>query len=1123
MSATPAELLIQLRTLGVRLHLEDEKLRLNAPKGSLTAELQAELKASAPELIKLLRSMTKPDGRTQAAPMKRVERTEWMPLSFAQQRIWFLQQLDPASTAYNLLGVLRIEGDLNEDVLERSLKGVLLRHEALRTCFVQRDGSPYTKISDGEEWTMQRHTLKSQPDERREKALWRYVDTVVQQPYNLETGPLWRAFLLTDARAYYLVLSMHHIVSDGWSMGVAVQEIAANYKAYLSGEQPRLQMLPVQYAEYTQWQREWFNSGVLDRQVEYWRRQLKDAPPITVFPHDRKALTDPTATGRRSKHVLSASLLAEIERFSRSHDSTLFMTMLSAFMILLARYSGQKDVVVGSPSANRNRAELNELIGFFVNNLVLRAQVDDDISFLTLLQRIRETTLGAYEHQDVPFDRLVQELQVDRNPVISPLFQTMLILQNFQLDPLQLPGMTITPMEIDAITARFDLTVEMYPMRNELHLYFDYRSDLYDEATIVEIQASYEQVLRHVIAHPDTLVGRIPLLSSQQKQMLLASSVGPQTEFSNKMLLAALHHYAEETPNRMAARGGEKELTYAELAQQVNRIASRLQKAEVGRGTLVPVLLQRSTDLLAALLGVLQAGAAYVPLDPIYPKQRIAGILADVQPRIILTEPGLQSLVEEWSDRCLMFEEAKSSIAEQESLSELAPVSADDLAYVIFTSGSTGRPKGVEISHGALANLLQSMGREPGLTSSDRLLAVTTISFDIAALEFFLPIYAGAELVIAREPGNLPALLHDLDTVRPSFLQATPSLWQMLLSANWKGDLSLTALCGGEALTGDLAALLTPMVGSLWNMYGPTETTIWSSVYRVGAADKASVPIGGPIDNTQFFVLDAQLEPVPMGVAGELYIGGAGLARGYFKQSELTATRFIENPFAVETRLYRTGDLVRMRRDGLFNFLGRTDFQVKLRGFRIELGEIEHAIRQQPEIYEGVVLLRDSEGEKELVAYVVFRSGETLSSVRLQQRLREKIPEYMVPSSVVVLPSLPRLPNGKLDRSRLPAPEAVKTEAVEVSTMSGGSETELAIAKVFKELLHLQRIDPKKRFFEFGAHSLLLVRAHDRLKRTLYADLQLVSFFHYPSISSLASHVDQSLAKEEAGVHVGRT
>ena len=1121
MSASPTELLTHLRSLGVRLYLEEDKLRLNAPKGLLTPELQAELKANAPELIKMLRAMKEPGSRAHAVPMERVERTEWMPLSFAQQRIWFLQQLDKASVAYNLMGVLRIEGDLNQEVLERSLKAVLLRHEALRTCFRQLEGSPYTSIRSGEDWKMQRSEMDRLPGESTEKALWRYVDTVVQRPFDLEKGSLWRAFLLKDRQIHFLVICVHHIVSDGWSMGVAVQEITENYKAFAAGVEPPLESLPIQYADYAEWQRKWFSSGVLDRQLEYWRCQLKDAPPITVFPHDRKALSTSSATGRRSKHVLPASLVAEIKKFSRAQESTLFMVMLSAFMILLARYSGQKDVVVGSPSANRNRAELSKLIGFFVNNLVLRAQVDEDISFLTLLKRIRETARDAYEHQDVPFDRLVQELQIDRNPDVSPLFQTMLILQNFQMDALQLPGMTITPMENDAVNARFDLTVEMYPVRNELHLYFDYRSDLYDHETILEIQASYEQVLRHVIAHPDTTTGRIPLLSPQQRQVVLLSSIGPAAKFSDKLLLAALYQHAKETPDRIAVRSGDKQLSYAELALQVDRIANALHQAHVSRGALVPVLLKRSTDLLAALLGVLQAGAAYVPLDPIYPKQRIAGILTDVQPTVILTERGLTSLVEEWSERCLLFEDAGFAGGQQETPPAILPATADDLAYVIFTSGSTGKPKGVEISHGALANLLNSMRREPGLTSSDRLLAVTTISFDIAALEFFLPIYAGAELVIAREPGNLPALLHDLDTVRPSFLQATPSLWQMLLSANWKGDLSLTALCGGEALTGDLAALLTPMVGSLWNMYGPTETTIWSSVYRVGAADKASVPIGGPIDNTQLFVLDAQLEPVPIGVAGELYIGGAGLARGYFGQPELTASRFVANPFDTGTMLYRTGDLVRMRRDGRFDFLGRTDFQVKLRGFRIELGEIEHAMRQQPEIYECVVLLRDSEGEKALVAYVVYRSGETLSSSQLQQRMRERIPEYMVPSSVVVLASLPRLPNGKLDRSRLPAPEAAKIEAVDA--MVSGSATEVAITRVFQELLHLQRIDVKKRFFEFGAHSLLLVRAHDQLRRALYADLQLVSFFHYPSISALATNIDTCLLKEQAELHVTRT
>jgi amino acid adenylation domain-containing protein len=511
---------------------------------------------------------------------------------------------------------------------------------------------------------------------------------------------------------------------------------------------------------------------------------------------------------------------------------------------------------------------------------------------------------------------------------------------------------------------------------------------------------------------------------------------------------------------------------------------------------------------------VLKSGAAYVPLDPASPKHRITAILDDIQPCLLISENSLLPLLERYQSQCLVLDgdvlEGREAPATKTTASPFETPAPDSLAYVIFTSGSTGKPKGVEISHGALANFLDSMCREPGFTSQDRILAVTTVSFDIAGLELFLPIYVGGEVIVALAPGDLPTLLDDLARVRPTVMQATPALWQMLIGGGWEGDAGMTALCGGEALPPTLAAALLPRVKGLWNMYGPTETTIWSSVFRVNSATGTTIPIGGPIQNTRFYVLDARKEPVPFGVVGELYIGGDGLARGYYQRPELTAERFSIAPFGKGDRLYRTGDLVRRRRDGTIEFLGRGDFQVKLRGFRIELGEIEHALRQQPEIDECVVLLREDGEQKELVAYVVFRPGQAISAAQLRNRLRERIPDYMIPGSTVVLDAVPRLPNGKLNRSKLPPPDRTKEPGFpqESPHHLSSSATESAIAKVFQELLRTNRIGVDQPFFDLGAHSLLLVKAHDRLRRELDPNLRLVSFFQYPSIAALAAHID---------------
>jgi amino acid adenylation domain-containing protein len=1035
--------------------------------------------------------------------------------------------MQPESGAYGLLYLFRFEGDLDEEALEQSLKRIVLRHEALRTNFVQREGSPFTVIRDGMNWRLEKRLLDRGDGETLESAAARFAEEVIDDPFQLETGPLFRAYLLRVAEGeQVLALSIHHIVSDGWSMGVLVREWIENYRALRVGEAPRVQELPVQYVDYTEWQRQWLEGGVLERQMQYWRKQLEGVPAVAMFPPDHPRLLDGRTPGRRAKRILSAEMTAQLGAFSRAHNSTLFMTMLAAFTLLLSRYSGQRDVVVGTPSANRSRTELSELIGFFVNNLVLRVDVAEGISFLELLARVRETTLGAYEHQDAPFDHLVRASQSDRNPEYSPLFQTMFILQNFPLEEVQLPGVKVSHLELDSSIARFDLTVEVYPFHNELHVYFDYRTDIYDEATIDGLLGSFEHVLWSVMQAPRVLVESVPLMANDAKDALIRWGNPAAVDTSTDVLVVdALERFATETPDKISVRAGTEALSYAELNARANALAARLRLAGAGRGSLVPVCLHRSTELLVALFAVLKTGAAYVPLDPIYPAHRIAGILEDVKPDVLVTERSLLSLVGAYERQCILVDEPDfgSTSIVQESVN--VPATRDDPAYVIFTSGSTGKPKGVEVSHGALANFLEAMRVAPGFTSEDRILAVTTVSFDIAGLEMFLPIYVGGEVIVALAPGDLPTLLEDLERERPTVMQATPALWQLLVSAGWEGDEELTMLCGGEALTPQLASSLLVRSKALWNMYGPTETTIWSSALRIHAVDGASMPVGGAIRNTIFYVLDEQRELVPLGVAGELYIGGAGLSHGYLNRTELTAERFIKAAFGDGERLYRTGDLVRRRRDGTLDFLGRADFQVKLRGFRIELGEIEHAIRQQPEVAESVVVLRDMDGEKELVAYVVLREGETLPYAQLRQRLRERLPEYMVPANLVVLLQFPRLPNGKLDRSKLPAPEEEGHKQFELAQHQGSqaaNATEAAIAEVFRELLRTDRIGVEQRFFDLGAHSLMLVKAHDKLRRELDPELLLVSFFQYPSVSLLARHIDQRRASAGDMVHAGR-
>jgi amino acid adenylation domain-containing protein len=1117
------ELLQQLRALGVQLTLEGETLRLNAPKGSLTPALQTELKAAKAEIIDLLREMRANSAVSSTGPMPRLEQRDRMALSYSQQRLWFLHQMDPKNSAYTMLFLVHMEGAVDVEALAESLKRLLLRHESLRTVFVQEEGVPYAVVKDGSDWKMLRQPWPLMQGETLQEAAARYGRAVLEDAFDLEKGPLFRARLLEVAENnYVLALIKHHVISDGWSTGIILRELISNYVALASGKEQHEAPLALQYGDYAAWQRNWLEGGVLDRQMRYWRKQLDGASALSLFPPDKRKSAGSASQGRRLTRVLPASFVREIEAFSKAQQVTLFMTFFSVYLLLLSRWTGQKDLTVGSPYANRNRSELSDIVGFFVNNLVLRVTLEEGMTFRDLLRPVREATLGAFENPDVPFDLLVRELANDRDPEHAPIFQTMFTLQNFPLEEMRVPGLQVTPLAMEEIIARFDVSAEIWPYQGELLVYFDFNAAMYERETMEAIADGYELALRAVIGDPERRLESISILSSERREALLQFGNATELDISKASLLPdALAKHAAESPAKIAVRAGEEALSYAELQARVSELAARLIERGAGRGKMVPVCVRRSVNLVVALLAVLKSGAAYVPLDPIYPPQRIAGILEDVAPELLISETELLPLLGEYALQALVMD--GPSIDEAADVFEWPLVTTDDLAYAIFTSGSTGKPKGVEISHGALVNFLEAMRREPGFTAEDCILAVTTVSFDIAGLELFLPIFTGGSVAIAQSPGDLPSLLHDLERYQPTMLQATPALWQMLVSSGWEGDAKLTMLCGGEALTAQLAKELVPRSKALWNMYGPTETTIWSSALLVREAESANMPIAGPIANTTFYVLDTVREPVPMGVAGELYIGGKGVARGYFNRPELTAERFASSPFRKGERLYRTGDLVRQRRDGTLEFLGRSDFQVKLRGFRIELGEIEFAMRQQPEVIEAVVLLREVQGQKELVAYLVLKPERNLSYAELRTRLRDRLPEYMVPAAAVMLDAFPRLPNGKLDRSKLPAPEIAVTEETGSNFVEPANATEAAIVRVFRELLKTDRVGVHQRFFDMGAHSLMLVKAHDALRRSVDAELKLVSLFQYPSVAALAQHIDQKRERSAELAHAGNS
>jgi amino acid adenylation domain-containing protein len=1104
-------LLGRLRADGVSLSVDGDSLKCAAPPGVLTPELRAELTKHKAEILAFLKSSTNRTGSRETT-LGPADRRDPLPLSYAQQRLWFLCQLDPDSPVYNIPCAVTLTGKIDADALQRAIRRIIRRNENLRTSFAQENGIPRVVISEEVEWSLQRIDARSIAQEGAVELI-RYTSRLAQERIEITRAPLLRVVLLpTGDDTHVLLLIVHHIVFDGWSMGLFVRELEELYRAYATGAVPNLAPLVLQYTDFTIWQKKWLESGILEHQLAYWKKQLAGAPPVVNFLPDRRRPQVEMFRGTRRKLVILPQLVQEIESLSQQHGVTLFMTLLACFNVLLARYTGLEDIVVGSPSAGRSRSELSDVMGFFVNNLVLRTDLSGDPTFSTLLARVREVTLQGYEHQDVPFDQLVQALHPERSPDHSPLFQTMFILQNFPITRAKMPGLTLQTMELEFGSARFDLTVEIFPNEGALDVYFDYNSDLYDHATMTGVQAHYLTILEAVVTNPNQKVNEIRLLSVAESEHQLFARNNTVAQIPEDL---CFHHTFEEIarnhPDRVALMVESNGITYGQLDAYANRIARALQARGAGPTHLVAVFLPRGADLVAALLGVVKSGAAYIPLDPVYPKGRIESILDEARPVAIITSSELLSNLAGTGEQTICLDR-EGALSPDRSCGPLVGPTQQDLAYVIFTSGSTGKPKGVQIGHRALLNFFDAMREEPGITESDVLLAVTTASFDIAGLELLLPLYVGATVCIAQQPGDPMSLLQDLDRYRPTIMQATPSTWKLLLASDWMGNQNLKILCGGEALDVALADALLVRCEELWNMYGPTETTIWSAAYRVEQLGAESIPVGRPIRNTTFYVLDRMKQPVPKGVIGELWIGGEGLAQGYLNRPDLTEERFQPCPWAVtaETRMYRTGDLFRFRDDGTLDFYGRADFQVKLRGFRVELGEIDNALARIESVTSAVTILDEGDGEKRLVAFIESQN-EALTQTAIRERLRETLPEYMIPAACIFLKRLPRLPNGKLDRSSLPKPERSKRDdGTFVNPVAG---TQQIVASVFQEVLQLDRVGADENFFDLGAHSLQMVRVRALLNQQIDRPISLVSLFQYPNVRALSNFIDREVGE----------
>jgi amino acid adenylation domain-containing protein len=1113
---TVRTLLDSLTRLDIRLWLEGDRIRVNAPKGTLDDSLKQLISTHKSELVAVLRANGVAGAARSSNAIPVLPRGGPLPVSAVQQRLWFLDRMDPGSAVYNIGLGARFKGVLDESTLRRTFDLLVSRHESLRMRIVERDGSPTTELLGSSGAQFEVVDLGHLKGAEREMQMTRLRADCLRGSYNLAAGPLSRFLLIRlDRDDHVLCFSMHHAASDGWSIMIAVNETCRIYEALAGGREPNLPQVPVQYADFAGWEREQLHTGRMAAHFAFWKRQLAGAPAVLELPFDRPRAPVQSLRGARLKRHFNASLLASLKQTSRREGVTLFMTLLAAWQVLLHRYSGQEDIVVGSPVANRSDPVLQNVIGCLVNNVALRANFSGNPRFTEHLARAKQTILDAFEHSELPFDAVVDALSPQRSASHAPVFQVLFTLMSYSTDVAAPAGLSAELMDGDTGASRFDLTIELLELDGRLRAEYEYATDLFDEATVARLHSNFEALLLAVLADPSRAVRDLPMLDSEEQRLVLdewndTKHVHDRTRCVHQLLESS----ARAKPKAIAVTDGSRSLTYLELDRAANQLAHLLRSRGVVPGALVGICLDRTVEMPLALAAVLKCGAAYVPLDPAHPAERLQYTLADAAVSCVITLRPLAAQLAGMKLSLLLLDELREELAMLPSGAPDVACSPEDLAYVIYTSGSTGRPKGVEVEHRNVVSFLEAMRQEPGLQENDVLLAVTTLAFDIAGLEMWLPLMVGARIVIASRADVLDGrrLSALLDTHAVSLFQATPATWRLLIESGWAGRPGLKALCGGEALSTDLAISLLARVDALWNAYGPTETTIWSTVFRV-ENPQYTVPTGHPIANTRVYVLSENGAPAPVGVAGELYIAGEGVARGYRNQAGLTAERFVSItlPNDRTERVYRTGDMVRMRCNGQLEFVGRNDTQVKVRGYRIELGEIEAVLATHPGVKQSVVVVReDAPGEQRLIGYVVTPLGAAFDAESARSTLRERLPEYMVPNLFVPLDSVPLTPNGKIDRKRLPAPSETaspKDASSEASADILMTLPQQRVAAIWREVLHTGRVGLYDNFFDRGGHSLLLVKLQSALQREFKRDVPLVELFQRTTVSAQAERL----------------
>jgi amino acid adenylation domain-containing protein len=1049
--------------------------------------------------------------RSKSARIPRRPAGERAPLSHGQQQVWLHAQMAPEVPVYNEPVTIHYTGELNIAALEKAFNAVLLRHEAWRTSIQVIEGKPCQQVHEDLTVSIPFTDLRELPAEQREAEALALATADAKIPIDFRTAPLFRVRLVQLAeKEYRLYLTLCHIIFDGVALyRVFLPELVALYNEFALGKSAHLPDLAFQYPDYACWQRENYAREQFAKDVEFWRARLSAGFPERYLPTDRPHPSRQSFRGSMFPFTLNATLTANIRQYCRTEGASIFQVLLAAFGALLNRYSGEDRIPIGSVTAGRNLPGTEALLGYFLNTIIFPIDATGNPSFRELVKRAGSWTLDALEHDRVPFEYLVRELRAERSNNHNPLFQAL-----FSLEPALPPidsAWRLTQMDVDTGATKYDLYLELDEREQEILARFHYSTDLFDRDTIAAMAEHWTRLLGAGVSNGSLRISELPLLGEAERHKLLVECNDTRREIAPTCIHDLFELQCEQSADKIAVTSESGTLTYRQLNERANQVAHFLRERGIHPDDAVGICVARTPEMLVGLLGILKAGGCYVPLDPRLPEDRLSFMVHDVKPKLVLSDRA--SSLPVLGSEVVLLDQDWPAIAMHKKDDPEFPVNGHHLAYVLYTSGSTGKPKGVAVAHRSVVNLLSSMQQTLGFTPEDILLAITPLSFDIATLEIFLPLIKGGRIVLANSTDVVDGVrLRDLLLEHQvTMLQATPVTWRLLLEAGWEGSPNLKALCGGEVLAPDLAKELVHRSGAAWNGYGPTETTIYSTVYRVTGAEESTVPIGLPVANTSVYVLDANLNPVPVNVPGQIYIGGSGMARGYIGQPELTDQSFLRNPLDAERypRIYRTGDLGRLRKNGELEYLGRVDQQVKIRGQRIELGEIESVLMTHPAIRQAVVLLTGDSGQRRLCAYIVCKEGPDIAELR--RHLRVKLPELMVPTSYRLIPALPLLPSGKVNRSALLTMRS--TLLVDAGQwVAPRNEVESKLAGIWCELLGLEQVGIEQNFFELGGHSLLGLQAVARIRKVLEVELPIRILFEAPTIANLAVEVERARA-----------